>query len=287
MRVLVTGSSGLIGSHVVASLTDHGHDAVGFDVAKGQDILNPDALRSAAEGCEAILHLAACTDHHADDSHIMSVNLLGTWNVLSAAKSSGVGRVVFYSSVNALGVFMGDRPPDYLPVDDDHPCYPSTPYGISKYLAEQMCHRFTDATGIPTVCLRPPGVWAESHYEGISGWRKEKPENEWTPFWEYGAFLDARDAALAGIAALRCPDPGHTTLLLCAADISTSGYTSREIVNKLLPDVPWRGGAEFDQDPYRALIDTRKAQAVLAWAPRYTWRAWTERAPRSDKGTER
>jgi UDP-glucose 4-epimerase len=84
-----------------------------------------------------------------------------------------------------------------------------------------------------------------------------------------------RDAATAAAQALVCPDPGHVGLLLCADDIAATG-PSRAMAARLLPDVPWRGDAAYERDPYRALVDTRPARAVLAWHPRYRWRGSTD-----------
>ena len=134
MRVLVTGSQGLIGSAVTEELENAHHTALGFDLRDGQDVLQLATLSTAMRGCDAVVHAAALlgTERESADQ-IMEVNLLGTWNVLCAAEAAQVKRVVFLSSVDALGVFKGERPPDYLPLDDAHRCYPSTPYGISKY----------------------------------------------------------------------------------------------------------------------------------------------------------
>jgi nucleoside-diphosphate-sugar epimerase len=143
---------------------------------------------------------------------------------------------------------------------------------MSKRLAEEMCHCFTRRTGVSTICLRPPAVFNAVIRERIETARKDDPESEWTPYWEYGAFLDVRDAASAGICALTCPDPGHVTLLLCADDISSAERTSSELVRALHPDVPWRGGDEYTIDPFRALLDTRRARQILGWKPRVSWR---------------
>ncbi|MDZ8240137.1 MAG: NAD-dependent epimerase/dehydratase family protein [Nostoc sp. ChiQUE01a] len=67
-------------------------------------------------------------------------------DISSAAAQAKVKRVVFFSSVDALGIFKGERKPDYLPLDDNHPCYPTTPYAVSKRLGEEMCRYFTNST---------------------------------------------------------------------------------------------------------------------------------------------
>jgi nucleoside-diphosphate-sugar epimerase len=64
---------------------------------------------------------------------------------------------------------------------------------VSKLISEELCASFTGATGVPTVCLRPPAVFAADTYDAIRAMRRERAESEWTPYWEYGAFIDVRD----------------------------------------------------------------------------------------------
>ncbi len=272
MRVLVTGNRGGIGSVIEAELIEQGHSVVGFDIAGGDDIRDKQSVLDAARGCDAVIHLASILAGPDDDpDEAMEVSVMGTWHVLAAAKAEKMQRVVYFSSVNALGVFMGEAPPDYLPIDEKHPPRPTRAYGMSKHLVEVMCQHFTQGTGIGTICLRPPAVWFEETYAQVRRQQNEDPTSEWAPLWEYGAFCDVRDVAAAAILGLACPDPGHVALLLCADDIA-SDYPSREIAKKVLPDVPWVGGPEFDADPYRALVDNSLAKKVLGWQPQYRWR---------------
>lgn len=273
MKILVTGSAGQIGRVVCPVLETRGHQIVRFDLARGQNILNPDQIRAAIQNCEAVVHLAALLGHENESAEdIMAVNLLGTYNLLAAAQEAEIKRVVFFSSAEVLGVFRGERKPDYLPLDDFHLCYPTSPYAISKKLAEEMCEWWTKNTGIPTICLRLPGVFEAETYEFIRDNRRANPELEWHPFWQFGAFLDGRDAAQAARCALECSFSGNDTFLLCADDISSAQKTSRELVEMLLPDVEWRGGPEFETEPFKALIDTRRAQEILGWKPQFQWR---------------
>jgi nucleoside-diphosphate-sugar epimerase len=177
--------------------------------------------------------------------------------------------VVTFSSVNALGIFSGNGEPDYLPIDDEHPARPTTPYGTSKRLVEELCRCFTLSTGIATICLRPPAVLGPARRARFVAARATDPAAEWTPFWEYGAFLDVRDAAGAVFAALRCADPGHVTALICADDV-TSPVPVSELAARLLPGVPWHGPAQTD--PWGSLVRCDRARGVLGWAPKYRWR---------------
>lgn len=273
MRVFVTGNRGRIGSVIQQQLEAAGHEVVGFDIASGDDICDGAAVRAAAQGCQTVIHLASLLGRRDDDpDETMRVGLQGTWHVLMAAQEQNMNRVVYFSSVNALGIFMGQAEPDYFPIDDEHPARPRSTYGMAKHLAEEMCAHFTRNTSIPTVCLRPPGVWTPDRLPEIRRRRAEQTGFESNPFWEYGAFCHVEDVARAAVLGLTCPDPGHVRILLCAGDIATD-KPSREIAAKVHPNVPWRGGPEYDAQPRKALVTTRLAEEVLGWTPRHTWQA--------------
>ena len=271
MRILVTGSKGLIGRAVVHRLEAGGGgvpvcEVIGFDIADGDDILDGEALTRAARGCDAIVHLAALLGRPGESrSEIMTVNVTGTWNVLVAAQAAGVGRVVNFSSVNALGIFSGNGVPDYLPIDDAHPARATTAYGISKRLGEEMCRCFTLASGIATICIRPPWVCDAAMMQAELARRAADTAAEWSPFWEYGAWIDVGDLAEAVAAALRCPDPGHVTALVVAADMA-SDTPARELARRLLPSVAWRGAEDA-----AALVRCEVAHEVLGWVPTTRW----------------
>ncbi|MCB0064780.1 MAG: hypothetical protein KDE19_21800, partial [Caldilineaceae bacterium] len=63
---------------------------------------------------------------------------------------------------------------------------------------------------------------------------------------------------------------GHVTILLCADQIGAD-RPSRELAQEVHPDVPWRGGAAYEQDPRRALVSNQRAKDLLGWQPRYGW----------------
>ena len=263
MRILLTGSEGFIGRVLTATLSEAGFEVIRFDATLGQDVRDPDSVQGAMRGCQTAVHLAALTQPAPE---LGAVNVLGTWNVLQAAASAGVERVICMSSVNALGILMGERHPDYLPIDDQHPSYAGRPYSLSKWLAEEMCAGFSRETGLATVCLRPPAVWDDAKRERVLAERAADPEREWTPFWEYGAYLDVRDLADAVARSIAAPLSGHHRMLLCSDRISATA-PGRELARRLLPRTAWRGGRAYQEDPMRSLVAASLAKRLLGWSP--------------------
>jgi UDP-glucose 4-epimerase len=271
-RILVTGHRGHVGAPVAAFLRGQGYEVAGFDRADGADVLDLAAVRRAAAGCAAIVHLAALAhDSAGSPEDIMAVNVQGTWHVLLAAEAAGVSRVICFSSVQVFGIAEGERLPDYFPVDDAHPRRAMRPYGLSKRLAEDLCEGFTRRTGIPTVALRPVGVWDEADYSRTRDRWRAQPRSEWEPFWEYGAFVDVRDVATAVGQALTVPLAGHHRLALCAPDIAATA-PSLELAGRLAPRVPVTDPDRYQADPWAALVDCSAAATTLGW---HRARRWT------------
>jgi UDP-glucose 4-epimerase len=271
VRVLVTGDRGAVGARVAGFLTGCGYEVAGFDLADGADVLDLAALRHAARGCAAIVHLAALAhDSAGSPEQIMAVNVLGTWNVLLAAEAVGAGRAICFSSAQVFGIAEGERLPDYFPVDDAHPRRAMRPYGLSKKLAEDLCEGFTARTGIPTMSLRPVAVWDEAHYARLQDRWHAQPQSQWEPFWEYGAFVDVRDVAAAVHQALTVPLAGHYRALLCAADIAATA-PSLQLATRLAPRVPVTDPGRYRADPWAALIDCSAAATTLGWRAAHRW----------------
>jgi nucleoside-diphosphate-sugar epimerase len=271
VRVLVTGDRGVVGVRVAGFLAGCRYQVAGFDRADGADVLDPAAVRRAARGCAAVVHLAALAhDSAGSPEQIMAVNVLGTWHVLLAAEAAGAGRVICFSSAQVFGIAEGERLPDYFPVDDAHPRRAMRPYGLSKRLTEDLCEGFTARTGIATVCLRPVAVWDEAQYARVRDRWRAGPRSEWQPFWEYGAFVDVRDVAAAVHRALTVPLAGHHRALLCAAGIAATA-PSLELAARLAPGVPVTDPGRYRADPRAALIDCSAAATTLGWHAAHRW----------------
>jgi UDP-glucose 4-epimerase len=271
VKVLVTGHRGLIGSALAAALREGGDEVVGFDLLDGQDMEDAAALAVAAQGCDAIVHAAGRPDDpEADRAVFVGEATRATCRALEAAEGAGVERLIYISSGKALGLV--ERPPEYLPVDDAHPGRPWRPYGLAKWLGEEMCEAFTRRTGTTTVCLRPVAVFADAEYEALRA-AGERPAVPGRP-WNLGVFIHLSDVVDAILRSLRAELPRHTRLLLCASEIASMRDTLG-LVEERLPEISWRDGDDgrryYLQNRRAALIDCAPAQRLLGWQPRFQW----------------
>ena len=164
-KALITGGAGFIGSNIVKRLLELYIETIVLDnLSSGSrenlldgakfiegDVCNRETLGQLMLGCDHIFHLAASVGNKRSIDNPFSdslVNLLGTINVLEAAKNLGIKRIVFSSSAAIYGETYS------LPIREDHPQNPDTPYGISKLAAEKMCLVYNKLFGMQNVCLR-------------------------------------------------------------------------------------------------------------------------------------
>ncbi|MFF0011842.1 NAD-dependent epimerase/dehydratase family protein [Streptomyces sp. NPDC005374] len=208
MRVLVTGSAGFIGSPIVEALTAHGHEPVGYDVRADPacDVRDPDAVRRALTGVDAVCHQAAMVGlgvDFADAPQYVSHNDVGTAVLLAAMAEAGVRRLVLAGSMVVYGegrytcarhetVRPGPRavadldagrfePPcpacgaDLSPslVGEDAPVDPRNVYATTKLAQEHLAAAWARATGGSAVALRyhnvyGPGMPRDTPYAGVA-----------------------------------------------------------------------------------------------------------------------
>ena len=148
MKILLTGSSGLIGSIVAGQLREGGDWVRGFDLRPGGvplddfaqgDLATPAAIEAALEGVEAVAHLGALMSWHPrDEAAMFETNVRGTFNLARAAAARGIGRFVFASS----GEVYPELDPQFLPIDETHPTRPASAYGMTKLLGEEIVRSF-------------------------------------------------------------------------------------------------------------------------------------------------
>ena len=173
-KILVTGADGFIGSHLVETLVRNGYDVRAFvlynsfnswgwldhcsDDVKGNfevftgDIRDPNGVRTAMKGCDAVLHLAALIaipySYHSPDTYI-DTNIKGTLNVVQAARDLGVDKVIHTSTSEVYGTAQ------FVPITEDHPLQGQSPYSASKIGADQLAMSFFTSFETPVAVIRP------------------------------------------------------------------------------------------------------------------------------------
>jgi len=182
MKILVTGGAGFIGSYLTEYLLGKGHEVIVWDdLSTGrqdnlknvysnknlqmikENILNYYTLESGSKGCDIIFHLAAQLEilEMMDDPSIdLTVNGQGTLNVLEAAKTNKVKKVVFASTCGVYGE------PKYIPVDEKHVLEPQWHYGASKILGEKYCGVYSKLYNIQTIILRYGYIYGPREWFG-------------------------------------------------------------------------------------------------------------------------
>lgn len=173
-RVLVTGADGFIGSHLVEALLEDGYEVRAFvfynsfnhwgwldslpdgikeelDVFAG-DIRDPNGVRVALEGCDAVFHLAALIgipfSYHSPDSYV-DTNIKGTLNVLQAARQLGTERIFVTSTSEVYGTAR------FVPITEEHPLQGQSPYSATKIGADRIAESFHRSFGVPVTIVRP------------------------------------------------------------------------------------------------------------------------------------
>jgi len=173
-KILVTGSDGFIGSHLTEQLVKKGYKVKAFvlynsfntwgwldtlptDILKEieifqGDVRDPNGVKEAMKGVEAVMHLAALIaipfSYHSPDTYV-DTNIKGTLNVLQAARDLGTSRVLVTSTSEVYGTAQ------YVPIDEKHPYQGQSPYSATKIGADRLTESFYRSFGLPATIVRP------------------------------------------------------------------------------------------------------------------------------------
>jgi UDP-glucose 4-epimerase len=301
MRVLVAGGAGYIGSVVTRLLLAGGHRVTVLDdlstghadaVPDGAELVRADIADAAAvlgrEPFDGVLHFAAKSlvgESVRDPAKYWRTNECGTRALLDAVAEHGVPRLVFSSTAATYGE------PDAVPITEDSPTTPTSPYGASKLSVDMMLTGECAATGLAAVSLRYFNVagaaWGagerhgtETHLiplalDAVAGRRgpltifgEDWPTDDGTPIRDY---IHVADLARAHVLALTAAQPG--THLICNLG-SGEGYSVRQVLDTIAEvtgsPVPATVGQRRAGDPARLIASNARAREVLGWRPERT-----------------
>lgn len=277
MRALVTGSTGFVGQHLMAHLRAAGDDVTG--VHADVDVTELDAVLDTVKAArpEAVYHLAAIS--HIGDSwdapaHVFRVNAEGTLNVLRACAVCDVGRVLVVGSADEYGIVEHE----WLPLTEDAPLRPATPYAASKVAAEFLALQAFLGDGLPTIRVRSfnhtgPGqadrfvvpALARRIVETRSTGERSLPVGALEPVRD---FTDVRDVARAYRLLIEQGEPGAVYNVCSGVGVSVADMVERMLAI---------AGAELDVeiDPElarpieipRLVGDNSRLRAATGWQP--------------------
>jgi NAD dependent epimerase/dehydratase len=295
MKVLVTGSGGFIGSHVVEKCLVLGYrvkafvrynsrnrwgwlegmGSRGLEVVAG-DIRDEDSVLKAMRGCSTVFHLAALIGipySYASPMAYIKTNIEGTYNILEAAKTLEMENVLITSTSETYGTAQ------YVPIDENHPLVGQSPYSASKIGADQLALSYYRSFGTPVKIVRPFNTYGPRQSaraviptiitQILAGKRKIKLGN-------LGPTRDltfVKDTVEGFIAIHQCPSlVGEVTNIGMNQEISI-GDLARLISKKLKIDIEITGDKNRvrpeKSEVERLWCDNRKIWEKTGWKPKY------------------
>lgn len=305
VKILVTGGAGYIGSHMVRMLTQLDHTVVTFDdlsagfrdaVLGGEFVrgsLHDKLALTALFGrhqFDAVVHFAgsiAVGESVRDPAKYYQNNLAGTLNLFDAMREGGVDKLVFSSTAAIFGV------PQYVPVDESHPQIPINPYGISKWVTEQILRDYDAAYGMRSVALRyfnaagaaPDAALGERHnpethliplalraakgeLSGLTVFGTDYDTPDGTCIRDYIHVVDLCDAHVLALRHLMSGGDGRVYNLG-----NGKGYSVREVIQMVErvsgKKIPVSHGQRRAGDPPRLVADASKICQDWGWVPQF------------------
>ena len=291
MRIFVTGGSGKAGRYTVEHLIAQGHSVTNadlvpldmpgvrnltVDLTDAGQVLN--ALHAFADFSEldggtgvprydAIVHLAAVPRILlVPDNATYETNVMSTYNILDAAAKFGIPKVVFASSETTYGVCFwdGERKPDYIPVDEDHPTVPQDSYAMSKVVNEATARSFQARTGADIYGLRINNVIEPHEYAEQFPAYVANPDLRRRNIFGY---IDARDLARMIECCLSTDGLGYQVFNV-SNDDSSVGITADDIIAGYYEDVP----VKTPLSGHDTFYSNAKAKRLLGFTAPSRWR---------------
>lgn len=300
MRVLVTGASGFVGQAVCKALLDADHQITaavrglsvaipsGYGAVAVGDINGATQWRDALEGVDAVVHLAART-HQRDGRDAIAayrrINVDGSVRLARAAVDAGVHSFIYMSSIKVNGECS---PVDAIGIPrrcsgDDDP-RPITPYGRTKWEAEQALHGISAGAAMRLIVLRPPLVYGPGQKGNLLRLMRAVDRGIPLPFAGLDnrrSLIDVENLAAAVVLAVAADRTVSGTYTLADVELSSAdlvramaaalGTRARlfRAPRRLLEMLAWLTGrrAQLDKITGSLIVERERIAAALSWAP--------------------
>ena len=290
-KCLVVGGAGFVGRQLCQSLHELGHKV--FIVGRSSqpedvpgewlraDITNLESLESALNGLspDVIYHLASLPGDTGDPREMTRVNVVGLCNLLILARETKVSRFVLSGSISSYEWYPGTifAPPDYMPVDEQHPTRPRDMYASTKRMQEIMALTFYHQYELPVAVLRITAVVGPGGRGGGRGYRvlaeqMKEGKRAQIPFFdmdEVGHFVDIRDVARLHIVVSEHPS-AVGEIFNCCGPSPTRGDQFADILKRCVPRMKVEAGFPWSMAQGKELsFDMSKAKRMLQFTPQY------------------
>ncbi len=285
MKVAVTGGTGSwdrgSGPVVIAALEAAGHEVTNIDRAVPggierwgfvrADLTDYGQTFAALHGHDAVVQLAAHGEpdwDHLSGAARFHTNTLIAYNVFQAACFLDFRKVVWASSETVLGFPFNKVVPRLLPTSDDDPPIPTSSYGISKAVTEDLARHMNRRYGTPFIGLRFSNIFYDTPGH-VTGYDKvpafwDDPASRKFNLWGY---VDARDVGQSCVKALAAPITGAEVMTIAAPD-TLMRQTNAELIALGFPGCKLRPGT----GEHETLISIAKARKLIGYDPQWTWR---------------
>ncbi|MFK7765666.1 MAG: NAD-dependent epimerase/dehydratase family protein [Mariniblastus sp.] len=295
MRVLFTGGAGKAGKHVIPYLLEQGHQVLNVDLTSldypGVDNLIADitdsgqmfnALTSYSNFSElepgtgvpkfdAVVHFAAVARILINpDNETYRVNTIGTYNVIEAAVKLGIKKIIFASSETTYGVCFadGERKPEYIPIDEEHPVVPEDSYAMSKVVNEVTARSFQQRSGFDIYGLRINNVIEPHEYvENFPGYFANPDVRRRNIF----SYIDVRDLGQIVDRCLTTDGLGFQ-IFNASNDDHSVDLSTQELIDRYYDGVP----VKHQMGKYETFYSNAKAKKVLGFSEQHNWRKYLE-----------
>lgn len=295
MRILFTGGSGKAGRHATAYLRDQGHSITNLDWVASDvpgittlkvDLTDAGQVFNACHAYatfdelepgtgmpryDAIVHFAAIPAIlHRPDNETYRINTLSTYHILDAATRLGIPKIIFASSETTYGICFadGEKLPDYLPIDEEHPTVPQDSYAMSKVVNEVTARSFQARSGIDIYALRINNVIEPHEYRQNFPAYMDNPALRRRNIF---AYIDARDLGQMVDCCLKTDGLGYEVFNVANKDLSV-GLTNAQVIERFYPGVP----VQHAMGEYETFYSIDKARRLVGFEPRHSWRAELE-----------